>query len=1321
MMPAAKHFDPVVGVDIHIIQPPGPVPPVPIPHPYVGIVFDAFDYAPFIGATVKVNMMNRAIAGTMGKAVPPHIPIGGVFVPPPPANEDENFMGSATVAFDGDAATFMALPALSCQSVGMPPPPRLNPKKKGGTKSLVLPTSVVLPIPAGPPVLIGGPPTISLMSLAMNLIGPVMKALGKTGLGRAARGAASALADKAKNAWRAAFKNMPPGFLKCKVLKAEPVDVRTGEVVVDQTDIDLPGRIPLTWFRHYGSGSRRMGACGLGWETPADARLERLADGAIGFLDGTGAGCRFERAPDGPEPVREPVDGWTLHRFDTHLAVRRKGGLTWYFPLPQGDWQQLPVDAIVDPCSNSLHFVRGPDGLAQIVESAGRRLEVTSEGGLVRRIVLHHPDFAEQRTLVRYAYDDRGRLTHVFDALDNPFSFGWHDDGRLARHTNRVGLSFYYAYDDAGRCGRAWGDGGLYDYRFEYDPAGRWTNYTDSLGHRWSVELDELGQIVRETDPLGGVTGYTYDAVGRTTAVTDPLGRTTGYTYDERGNAVATQRPDGVVLTTAFDTSGRPIDATDGVGAVTRWTWDERGLLASKTTPGGGTWSYTHSVIGDLIHAADPRGSTLSFAHNRYGTVVGVRDHGGGQRQVTVDLLENPSASVDQEGHRTAFTSDLNGRLVRIKAPGGSVTSIAYDAEGNVAVVQDANGVSTTYRHAGLGELVERIHADGTRVAFSYDTEERLVGITDQRGLTHALTRDPMGRVVTEIDYAGQARRYDYDAAGQMIRAQDAAGRALTVRHDACGRIVERHHADGTIDRFAYDGNGRLTEAINPTIAVRRAYDPDGNLVREQQGDVVVESTFDAAGFRTHRRSTVGRDLEHDYDLLGRLAAVRWGRDEVAAFGYSARGLAAEDRLLGGLVRSFEWSPDQDLTRQEIRHDRRQLIERRYATDARGNLLGRLDDVAGKRTMIRHDHDANGRITQWHGPSGELRSYPHDLNGDRWDWPQPAAIPATTTRRADGGVYAFDASGNVTVRQTQQGAAHLTWDQLNRLTGVETAAGQRVSFAYDALGRRVRKRTGADETVFLWDSDRVIATLGADGGIRQEMIYRDSSAEPLACSADGMWYYDNDRVGAPLAMLTPGGDVVGSIAYDAHGAIEVGGLAARHCPFRFLGQWEDAETGLCYNRFRYYDPTIGCFLSADPLGIGAGENPYRYAPNPWAWVDPLGLDCAPRRTLYHYTTEEGMNAIVNSKKLKPSLKAVNPKDARYGDGQYLSDIVPGTKTPAQLSSAFVRIPFQGKRFTHYVEIDVTDLDVVKGRDGVFVVPNAGDLDLTNRIVSFGKN
>ncbi|WP_236545596.1 HYD1 signature containing ADP-ribosyltransferase family protein, partial [Tenacibaculum maritimum] len=107
--------------------------------------------------------------------------------------------------------------------------------------------------------------------------------------------------------------------------------------------------------------------------------------------------------------------------------------------------------------------------------------------------------------------------------------------------------------------------------------------------------------------------------------------------------------------------------------------------------------------------------------------------------------------------------------------------------------------------------------------------------------------------------------------------------------------------------------------------------------------------------------------------------------------------------------------------------------------------------------------------------------------------------------------------------------------------------------------------------------------------------------------------------------------------------------------------------------------------------------------------------------LYHYTDDAGLEGITASKEMNPSLKANNPEDARYGDGQYFSNIKPGTKTNSQLSRKFLNIPFQGKKFSNFIKVKTEGLNVLKGRDGVYVVPNKKPLDLTNRIIETGKN
>lgn len=95
--------------------------------------------------------------------------------------------------------------------------------------------------------------------------------------------------------------------------------------------------------------------------------------------------------------------------------------------------------------------------------------------------------------------------------------------------------------------------------------------------------------------------------------------------------------------------------------------------------------------------------------------------------------------------------------------------------------------------------------------------------------------------------------------------------------------------------------------------------------------------------------------------------------------------------------------------------------------------------------------------------------------------------------------------------------------------------------------------------------------------------------------------------------------------------------------------------------------------------------------------------------------------MITSMKMLPSTRLGNPNDVYYGNGQYLTDIEPVTMTLAQLSRALIGHPFQGGRFTHFLEIDIDGLPVLEGRAHVFVIPSDQPLDLTGRIVRSGEN
>jgi YD repeat-containing protein len=453
MMPASKHGDPQLGVDIHLcVVPPSPS-PVPLPTPHMSVVFDPMDYIPFFGATVTVCGMKRAVAGTSAKVI--HIPPGFPFAPKLPDTEDELFMGSATVVADGDPFSFIGVPVLGCQIAGLMSPPR--PKKKG-KKLMLLPTTFNIAIPTN--VFVGGPPTISLTGMASKL--------GFAALGKFAK------SKFFKRLRKKLFGHMKPGFLKCKILRAEPVNILTGEVSVEHEDFTLPGRIPIQWVRSYESGNHRQGLCGHGWECPADGRIEINADGVLMHYPGVGP-LYFTQLPiaqGAASAELELMDGALLSDHGNEFQIRTKEDRIYHFPKElvntnsEGN-TEVALERISDLCGNWIAFERRNGRLVGINESAGRRIKIVLDGNLIRDIALYLPETDAHHTFVRYEFDSQGNLVVVKDALNNPYTFGY-DAHHMVRHTDRNGLSFYYEFDQPiegdRRVQHAWGDGGLYDY-----------------------------------------------------------------------------------------------------------------------------------------------------------------------------------------------------------------------------------------------------------------------------------------------------------------------------------------------------------------------------------------------------------------------------------------------------------------------------------------------------------------------------------------------------------------------------------------------------------------------------------------------------------------------------------------------------------------------------------------------------------------------------------------------------------------------------------------------------------------------------------------
>ena len=241
-------------------------------------------------------------------------------------------------------------------------------------------------------------------------------------------------------------------------------------------------------------------------------------------------------------------------------------------------------------------------------------------------------------------------------------------------------------------------------------------------------------------------------------------------------------------------------------------------------------------------------------------------------------------------------------------------------------------------------------------------------------------------------------------------------------------------------------------------------------------------------------------------------------------------------------------------------------------------------------------------------------------------------VSGNRLQRYNGHSYYYDDYGNTVQHETADGSQHnLYYDLYDRLEKAEVfrrneSGGwdkQTWVYQYDALNRRIRKgrlkEDGGleDETRFVWDGSRLLQEVYANGSYTY--VYADQdSYEPLAQihnytnagfeTYQEINYFHCDQIGIPREMTDKDGRLLWFGDYDGWGRLDSEtNITGAHQPFRLQNQYCDAETGLHYNFFRYYDPNSGRFINQDPIGLWGGDNFYWFAPNSSAWIDVLGL------------------------------------------------------------------------------------------------------------------
>ena len=243
-------------------------------------------------------------------------------------------------------------------------------------------------------------------------------------------------------------------------------------------------------------------------------------------------------------------------------------------------------------------------------------------------------------------------------------------------------------------------------------------------------------------------------------------------------------------------------------------------------------------------------------------------------------------------------------------------------------------------------------------------------------------------------------------------------------------------------------------------------------------------------------------------------------------------------------------------------------IKLSYGYDNDGRIVtrgGTFDVTNLPAALASASYDANNRLTQWGAKS-----------------------------------LSYDANGNL----TGDGTNTYTWNTRNQLMSI--AGGSSGSFVYDALGRRESKTIGGTATNFLYDGLNMEQELSGTTPTANYLTGANIDEVFSRTTSSGTQSYLTDNLGSTLALTSSAGAIQTSYSYEPYGNTTASGSSSTNA-LQYTGRENDGD-GLYYNYFRYYDPTIGRFISSDPIGLAGGINTYAYVlDDPFNAIDPVGL------------------------------------------------------------------------------------------------------------------
>ena len=503
-----------------------------------------------------------------------------------------------------------------------------------------------------------------------------------------------------------------------------------------------------------------------------------------------------------------------------------------------------------------------------------------------------------------------------------------------------------------------------------------------------------------------------------------------------------------------------------------------------------------------------------------------------------------------------------------------------------------ANDNSFRVLLGGDGDKLSVYDADGpTHVTtYAYDLFNRLLTTTypDSTSDKETLSYDANSNILTRIDRANQTFGYTYDVLNRKLTEVvpaygSVAANTITTAYDLGGRVDQVSDTLGNIDALTYDTAGRK-HIVTTTIP-------------GLSGALATTYTLDANSNRTTLAWPDGYSATYSFDTLNRMHVVTDSTSAtLATYTYDPYSRPTNLGYGNGASIAYTYTPGSDLL---------------TLTDGFVTTTKNSGYTLGYTNAHQLASEVYSNSTYDFGPPSTTGTASYTAANVLNQYPGVTPLGGTAQS------LTYDANANLTF----DGVLTYTYNPQNRLTLVQNGTTQVATYVYDGVDRRVTKTVGSTVTNFLNDGEDEIAEYGPTGTVLRRFVPGRAINDPIAydncvgatapnCTGTvTVEYFHSDHHGSVVAMSAASGSQLGNpsegpFTYDAYG---VSPSTMTGVPFRYVGMYYDAETGLYYDRARYYCPACGRFMQTDPVGYKDDIDLYTYVGNdPTDRTDPSG-------------------------------------------------------------------------------------------------------------------